>query len=123
MDQHTNATGTRIRSLRENKDLQQPDLAKLAKIEQSYVSKLERGLAPNVSGIILGRLALVLETTVDYLLGLTSDPTPRPVNQNHPALQDPDFREIMDLWPEFSVAIKQATKNLLVHVASHKNAS
>jgi transcriptional regulator with XRE-family HTH domain len=89
----------RIVAMREHRGLSQSDLAELAGIGQAYVSKLERGIAPNAAGIILGKLATALETSVDYLLGLTDNPAPRP-SANHPALRDPAFRELADAWPD-----------------------
>ena len=89
----------RITSLREYKELTQADLAEIAGIEPSYLSKLERNKSPNVAGIILARIATALETTTDYLLGLTNDPNVHPP-PNSPALLDPLFRQIMTWWEE-----------------------
>ena len=102
---------SRITSLREYKGLSQAELAELAEIEQSYVSKLERGKAPNVAGIVLARIASVLETSVDYLLGRTDSPSPYP-STNHPLLKDPDFHRLMECYriasPELRRAITDA---------------
>jgi transcriptional regulator with XRE-family HTH domain len=102
----------RITSMREHRGLSQSELAELAGIGQAYVSKLERGMAPNAAGIVLGKLSTALETSVDYLLGLSDDPNPRPT-ANHPALHDPLFAELADAWPALSQAAKEA---LLMYV-------
>ena len=108
----TNITAQRIVSLRESRGLLQPDLARLAQIEQSYVSKLERGKAPNVSGIILARIARALGTSVDFLLGVSDDPAPRPI-VNHPMLKDPLLQEFIAAWPDLDLKQRQA----FVHLA------
>jgi transcriptional regulator with XRE-family HTH domain len=87
----------KIELLRKNKSWTQGQLALYAEIDRSYVTKLEAGDAPNVSGVILARIARALETTTDFLLGLSNDPNPRPV-PNHPSLLDPHFRELMVAW-------------------------
>jgi len=102
----------RIVAMREHRGLSQSDLAKLAEIGQAYVSKLERGIAPNAAGIILGKLATALETSVDYLLGLSDDPNPRPT-VNHPALRDPAFVELADAWLDLPPAAQDAMLNII----------
>jgi transcriptional regulator with XRE-family HTH domain len=96
----------RITSLREYKDLSQADFADLVGIEQSYVSKLERGRAPNVSGVVLARIASVLETSTDYLLNLTDNPAAVPT-ANHPAMHDPRFQDLAALWPDLTPDFKR----------------
>jgi len=86
----------RIELLRKNKSWTQGQLALYAEIDRSYVTKLESGDAPNVSGIILARIARVLGTSTDYLLNLTDDPRPFP-SVNHPALRDPRVHQLLDL--------------------------
>lgn len=97
----------RITTMREHKGLSQSDLAEISGVGQAYISKLERGIAPNAAGLILGKLAIALDTTVDYFLGLTDDPSPRPI-ANSPALRDPRFVELADKWPDLSEAAKNA---------------
>ena len=102
----------RIISLRETKDLTQAELAELASIESSYISKLERGKAPNAAGIIVAKLARALETSTDYLLGLTDSPSPIPA-ANHPSMRDPLFLEFAEAWPDLDLKQRQA----FVHLA------
>ena len=67
----------RLRDLREDKDLTQEELSKAINITQRSYSYYERGdhmIPPE----ILCRLADYYHTSVDYLLGRTSDPTPYP---------------------------------------------
>ena len=67
----------RLRDLREDKDLTQEELSKAINITQRSYSYYERGdhmIPPE----ILCRLADYYHTSVEYLLGRTSDPTPYP---------------------------------------------
>ena len=67
----------RLRDLREDKDLTQEELSKAINITQRSYSYYERGdhmIPPE----ILCRLADYYHTSVDYLLGRTSNPKPYP---------------------------------------------
>lgn len=67
----------RLRDLREDRDLTQSELSEAINITQRAYSYYERGehLIPPE---ILCRLADYYHTSVDYLLGRTSNPTPYP---------------------------------------------
>ena len=65
----------RIRDLREDRDLSQSEIAKVIKTTQQQYSKIETGKA-DISGEKLIALAKFYNTSADYLLGLTNDPTP-----------------------------------------------
>lgn len=60
----------RIKELREEKSLYQKQLGDKIGVAQSVISKYERGEA-TPSYEVLFKLAQVLDTTTDYLLGLT----------------------------------------------------
>lgn len=65
----------RIRDLREDADLSQQKLAELLHVSQTTYSRYETGVLdiPSASLIALARF---YKTSVDYLLGLTDNPTP-----------------------------------------------
>lgn len=66
---------TRLRDLREDKDLKQKDLADYLNIHQSTYSDYELGnLNIPVSALI--KLSRFYETSIDYLLGQTDNPQP-----------------------------------------------
>ena len=69
--------GARIRSLREDLDLDVGQLAYKAGIHPSTIHKIEAGERPNTSGVILAGIADALQTTTDYLLGRTNYPGPQ----------------------------------------------
>lgn len=68
---------TRLRELRKEKGYTQIKMQMLSGIDQSTYSKLELGKR-NLSFEQCKRLALILETSMDYLAGLTNDPRPYP---------------------------------------------
>lgn len=65
----------RIRDLREDADLSQTDLANMLHCSQGCYSHYERGTR-DIPTEVLIQLARFYNTSVDYLLGETDDPTP-----------------------------------------------
>lgn len=65
----------RIRDLREDHDLTQTKLAKLIGMSQTGYSKYETG-ENDVPTSILIKLALLYNTSIDYILGLTNEKKP-----------------------------------------------
>ncbi len=60
----------RIKELRNEKKLQQKELAEKIGVKQNSISRYESGIfVPSME--VLVHLAQVLDTTTDYLLGLT----------------------------------------------------
>jgi len=66
-----------LRGLREDRDLNQTDLARLLNVHQTTYSnyELEKG---NIPLEALKRLAEYFDTSVDYLVGLTDERRPYP---------------------------------------------
>ena len=64
-----------LRTLREDRDLSQADLARVLHIHQTTYSDFELGNL-NMPIPVLKELALYFDTSVDFLLGLTSQSTP-----------------------------------------------
>ena len=67
----------RIKDLREYKDMLQKDVAELLNISQTNYSKYELGKI-NIPINTLKKLALIFDTSIDYLLGLTNERKPYP---------------------------------------------
>ena len=65
----------RIRDLREDKDLNQSQIAKMLNMSQTGYSKYETG-ENDIPTVILIKLADFYGTSVDYLLGRTNNPNP-----------------------------------------------
>ena len=67
----------RIRDLREDRDMNQTELAKILGMSQTGYSKYETG-ENDIPVAILEKLADFYQTSVDYLLGRTDEPRPYP---------------------------------------------
>lgn len=65
----------RLRDLREDRDLPQRVLAELLHVSQATYSRYESGGLDIPSGALIA-LARFYDTSIDYLLGLSNDPTP-----------------------------------------------
>lgn len=65
----------RLKELRAQMGFSQEHLARLIDIGHMQIWRYENG-GSEPSSEILGRLALALNTSADYLLGLTDDPLP-----------------------------------------------
>ncbi len=64
---------TRIKDLREDRDMNQTQLAKILGMSQTGYSKYETG-ENDIPTAILIKLARLYNTSIDYLLGETEDP-------------------------------------------------
>ena len=60
----------RIRALREDKDLNQVEMAKFLNINQATYSRYESGVL-DIPSVSLIKLARFHNTSIDYLVGLT----------------------------------------------------
>ena len=66
----------RLKKLREDLGISQRELARRAGISSAMISLYEAGKkSPTID--VLMKLAVVLEVSADYLLGLTDDPSPK----------------------------------------------
>ena len=65
----------RIRSLREDKDLSQKEMAAILNVAQTTYSDYEHGKI-NITVEALKKLAVFHKTSIDYLLELTDNPVP-----------------------------------------------
>ena len=74
----------RIRDLREDRDLNQTQVAKMLGMSQTGYSKYETG-ENDIPTSVLIKLARYYETSIDYLLGETNDRRPYP-KINHPSV-------------------------------------
>lgn len=89
--------GAQLKSLRRQQHLTQMELSRRARVGQSYISALERGVIVNPSRATRARLATALsaaELTADSrLLGLDAA-----------LMQDPDLTELLHYWGELTSA-------------------
>ena len=122
---HKNPTvnAAKIKSLRENKGWSQSDLERESGIAQAHISRIEANLTPNVSAVVLGALAQTLGVSVDFLLGLTSNPLPSP-NSNHLSqierlASDPLTSHLLVAWAAIEDDnVKRSALTVLEHIAT-----
>lgn len=74
---------SRIRELREDRDLSQKEFAKILGMSQTGYSKYETGENDVPTGILIV-MAKYYQTSIDYLLGLTDVKTPYPRQREQP---------------------------------------
>ena len=70
-----NCNYTRIRELREDRDLTQNQVAEFLGMKQPQYSRYEQGLRDIPTDVLI-KLAQYYQTSVDYILGLTDERTP-----------------------------------------------
>jgi transcriptional regulator with XRE-family HTH domain len=87
--------GERIRQKREERGLNQEDVGDWFKMQKSTVSQWESGRLPH--GTIIAELAQRFNTTTDYLLGNTDDPS-TPADTIASVLADD--KELSEFWKE-----------------------
>lgn len=68
---------TRLKDLREDKDLYQKDIAKILNIKQQQYSRYETD-ETEISVTLLKELAQFYKTSTDYILRLTDEEKPYP---------------------------------------------
>jgi len=70
--------GERLRALRQARGRSITQVARATGLTSRHLYRLEANQRPNVWGTTVARLALALDTTCDYLLGLTDAPGRHP---------------------------------------------
>ena len=92
--------GQRVKKRRKQLDISQGQVAVYAQVNRSYISQIEHDHVQSVGSEILKEIARCLETTPNYLLGLTdrpwlSDNTTEPATELEYQMLD-EFRKIKD---------------------------
>lgn len=77
MNEGDEMIGDRIKKLRLQKGFSITELAEQAGVSKSYLSYIERNLQNNPSLQVLSKLAVPLNTNIDYLLGRNTENLPR----------------------------------------------
>ena len=106
-----------LRILRKQKGFTCERIGKIVGVDKSTMSKYERGEV-QPSQEVLKRLAEVLKTTTDFLLGLTNNPNPSPLPLLKEWLLAFDKEEFQDLSKDeldrlmdYALLIKSQRKN------------
>jgi hypothetical protein len=95
--------GELIGDLRRNKGWSQKELAKRSGVTESTLSRIESGITKQVDATALGKIALVLNTSTDYLLGLTSIRTPKHIDITKLGLSEEAAKQLLS--PAFKTEI------------------
>ena len=95
--------GELVGDLRHNKGWTQKELAERAGVTESTLSRIESGTTKQVDAIVLGKLAKALDTSTDYLLGLTSIRTPKYIDITKLGLSEEAARQLLS--PAFKTEI------------------
>lgn len=69
--------GARLKAARQRRRLSVPQLGQLARVSARHILRLEAGERPNVSAVVLARVAVALGVDINYLLGLSDSPEPK----------------------------------------------
>jgi len=93
----------RIKELRKKNKITGPKLADMLHISVAYVYDMEKGRR-RVHGEMLSAIADILETSTDYLLGRTDDPSPPDANYK------PNFEEYVLLAPNLPEALQRVAE-------------
>ena len=67
----------RIKDIREDREMKQKDVAEFLNISQTNYSKYELGKI-NIPIETLKKMSILIDTRVDYLIGLTNEVKPYP---------------------------------------------
>lgn len=87
----------RLKTLMEKRDnLTNGQLEYMSGVSSTMIWNLQNGNRPNVSAVIVAKIAEALDCSVYYLLGLTDDP--RPLNQDALVILQTEARAISE-WP------------------------
>jgi len=85
MNKHINITGDRLRILRKALELTQKQVAETIGISQNLISEHENNISrPGYDNLL--KYADLYKTTVDYIMGRTSDPSPPIIIDDPPGL-------------------------------------
>lgn len=95
--------GELIGDLRRNKGWSQKELAKRSGVTESTLSRIESGITKQVDATALGKLATALDTSTDYLLGLSKIRTPKHIDIMKLGLSEEAARQLLS--PAFKTEI------------------
>ena len=86
--------------------------AKEMKISSGAVTEWKKGRVPQMSTI--KKIADYFDVTVDYLLGKTSEPTPRPELKGNAIILDPSKTRMIPVYESVSAGVGVVAQNLIL---------
>lgn len=109
-----NPIGSRVRDMRELRGLTQGQLAYKADTTASQISRLENDERPGAQASTLAKIAKVLDTTLDYLVGLTDDPGIPDQTSTLPVNTQAKLQLIADGLAEFDEETQNVILDLMI---------
>jgi transcriptional regulator with XRE-family HTH domain len=109
---------TRLKECRKSARLSQGQVAEYEGCTQQYISQLESGVNKPPVVELLYRMANRYQTSVDYMLGLTNDPTPASRRELSPAV-----REMRGLFEQLTPARQDEAMALMRAMLDNQNKS
>lgn len=106
----------RVRSCRTKMRLTQEGLAKLANVPQPNISRLESGRVESIHAFDLGRVALALNTSTDYLLGMTDQLPPEEIT-----IRDQSARDLLTTCGGFSQSQRDLLWDLVEYIKTRRS--
>src|SRR5260370_29511645 len=106
----------RFEGLRDAKGLSQGDLARLAGIGQSTITKLECGDAPNIGADTLERIALAMDATTDFFFGRGFEDVDASIAAAHMSF------DVLARDPKFTDEQRERCRRVLPHRDAAKTA-
>ncbi|MBI3249355.1 MAG: helix-turn-helix transcriptional regulator [Deltaproteobacteria bacterium] len=106
----------RVRSCRERLNMTQSDLARAAEVGQPNISRLETGRVETLRAKDLSRIALALNTSTDYLLGVVDQLRPEEL-----IIRDPLAKEFLKAYQQMSADEREELWKLLPYIRDHRS--
>ena len=91
----------RIKQLRKDKGMLQEELAQLLNVQRSAISKYETGKVP-LTNDTLSKLSEIFDTSIDYILYKTDNPTSPNTKKIEPEAEEDDVDDIK--WGDFGMS-------------------
>lgn len=92
--------GKRIRDLRESRGMEQLELANRINISQSKMNKIETGYQKRLEPELLASISMVLNVSVDYIVGKSDSPHLSEDEEFHAFANDPELGRWYRKLPE-----------------------
>lgn len=117
--------GERIKHLREQLHMTQEELAKKLSTTKQTISKYEKNIVTNIPSDRIEDMAVVLNSTPEYILGWEKDIEEKPVEmaeRHFEMLMDEDLAEIFDEFKSLDASQKKLVKDLVHNLAKKTEA-
>lgn len=104
--------GERIRELRKLKGISQDEMAKLLNTTKQTISKYENGVVSNIPSDRIEAMAVLLNTTPEYILGWDTSPEEQ-AEYEASILMDKDIMSLVYSYQALSEESKKAVKQMI----------